>query len=36
MVGYYIQVVLTVMALNLKRMVKLVMGVPFKGRAVAA
>jgi IS5 family transposase len=35
LVRYYIQVILTVMALNLKRMVKLVTGVPFKGRAIA-
>jgi IS5 family transposase len=35
MVRYYIQAVFTVMALNLKRMVKLVTGVPFKGRAMA-
>ena len=35
LVGYYIEVILTVMALNLKRMVKLVTGVPFRGRAMA-
>jgi IS5 family transposase len=36
LVRYYIQVILTVMALNLERMVKLPTGVLFKGRAVAA
>ena len=35
LVRYYIQVILTVMALNLKRMVKLVTGVSFRRRAPA-
>jgi len=36
LVKYLIQVILTAMALNLKRIVKLVTGIPFNGRAVAA
>jgi IS5 family transposase len=36
MVKYAIQVILTAMVLNLKRMVKLLTGTPFKGRAAAA
>ena len=36
LVKYAIQVILTAMALNLKRMVRLLTGIPFKGRAVAA
>jgi IS5 family transposase len=36
LVKYAIQVILTAMALNLKRMVKLLTGTPFKGRAATA
>jgi IS5 family transposase len=36
LVKYAIQVILTAMALNLKRMVRLLTKIPFKGRAVAA
>jgi IS5 family transposase len=36
LVRYAIQVILTAMALNVKRMVKLLTGTPFKGRAAAA
>ena len=36
LIKYLHQVILTAMALNLKRMVKLMTGVSFKGRAVAA
>ncbi len=36
LVKYFVQVILTAMALNLKRMVKLLTGIPFRGRAVAA
>jgi IS5 family transposase len=36
LVKYAFQAILTAMALNLKRIVKLLAGIPFKGRAVAA
>jgi IS5 family transposase len=36
LVKYAVQVILTAMALNLKRMVKLLTGTPFKGRAATA
>jgi IS5 family transposase len=35
LVKYAFQAILTAMALNLKRMVKLLTGIPFKGRAMA-
>jgi IS5 family transposase len=34
-VKYALQAILTAMALNLKRMVRLLTGIPFKGRAAA-